>query len=78
MPKHRVHSTLIDFARPCPVTDPFGVEGRELLERLEVPEAWRGNVGASVVLSDDLERQIAEVNRRLRQGIPSTPISRCF
>jgi transposase len=78
MPKHRVHSTLIDFGRPCPVTDPFGLEGRELLERLEVPEPWRGNVGASVVLSDELERQIAEVNRRLRQGIPSTPTSRCF
>jgi transposase len=33
----RVHSTLINFGRPCPVTDLFGAEGRRLLARLEVP-----------------------------------------
>jgi transposase len=54
MLKHRVHSTLVNFGRPCPVTDLFGVEGRRLLERLEVPEPWRGNVSASVMLIDDL------------------------
>jgi len=64
--KNRVHSTLINFGRACPVTDLFGAEGRRLLERLEVPEPWRSNVTASVVLIDDLERQIAELNRRLR------------
>ena len=36
MLKNRIHSTLINFGRPCPVTDLFGVEGRELLGRLEV------------------------------------------
>jgi transposase len=45
--KNRVHSTLINFGKPCPVTDLFGVEGRELLARLEVPEPWRGNFTAS-------------------------------
>ena len=73
MLKHRIHSTLINFGRPCPVTDLFGVEGRRLLERLEVPEPWRGNVSASVVLIDDLERQISEANRRLRQGHTEHP-----
>jgi len=73
MLKHRIHSTLINFGRPCPVTDLFGVEGRRLLERLEVPEPWRGNVSASVVLIDDLERQINEANRRLRQGHTEHP-----
>jgi hypothetical protein len=29
--KNRVHSTLINFGKPCPVTDLFGVEGRQLL-----------------------------------------------
>jgi transposase len=71
--KNRIHSTLINFGRPCPVTDLFGVEGRELLARLSVPEPWRGNVGASLVLIDDLERQIAEVNRRLREGHANHP-----
>jgi transposase len=71
--KNRVHSTLINFGRACPVTDLFGVEGRLLLERLEVPEPWRGNVTASVELIDDLERQIADINRRLREGHADHP-----
>jgi transposase len=71
--KNRIHSTLINFGRPCPVTDLFGVEGRELLGRLELPEPWRGNVSASLALIDDLEAQIAEVNARLREGHAEHP-----
>src|ERR687897_2626932 len=62
--KNRIHSTLINFGRPCPVTDLFGVEGRKLLDRLQVPEPWRGNVTAALKLIDDLEEQIDAVNRR--------------
>jgi len=64
--KHRIHSTLISLGRPCPVTDLFGVEGRGLLEKLDVPEPWRGNVTASVELID-------EINRRLKQGHADHP-----
>jgi transposase len=71
--KNRVHSTLINFGRACPVTDLFGAAGRRLLQRLEVPEPWRSNVTASVVLIDDLERQIAELNRRLRDDHADHP-----
>jgi transposase len=71
--KNRIHSTLINFGRPCPVTDLFGVEGRKLLERLEVPEPWRGNVTASVELIDDLERQIDAINKRLRAAHADHP-----
>jgi transposase len=74
--KNRVHSTLINFGRACPVTDLFGAEGRRLLERLEIPEPWRANVTVSVVLIDDLERQIAELNRRLREGHADHPYVR--
>ena len=73
MLKHRIHSTLINFGRPCPVTDLFGAEGRRLLAKLDVPGPWRGNVSASVALIDDLERQIAEINRRLREGHADHP-----
>ncbi len=66
--KHRIHSTLMSFGRPCPVSDLFGVEGRELLERLRVPEPWRGNVTAALELIDHLEDQIAEINAELRAG----------
>ena len=68
MLKNRIHSTLINFGRPCPVTDLFGVEGRKLLARLDVPDPWRGNVAASVALIDDLGDQIADANARLRAG----------
>ena len=71
--KNRIHSTLINFGRPCPVTDLFGAEGRRLLERLEIPEPWRSNVTASVELIDDLERQIAAINERLKQGHADHP-----
>jgi transposase len=66
--KNRIHSTMITFGHPCPVTDLFGVAGRQLLDRLEVPQPWRGTIDASILLIDDLERQIDRVNRELRAG----------
>jgi transposase len=66
--KNRIHSTMITFGHPCPVTDLFGVAGRELLDRLEVPEPWRGTIDASLQLIDDLEARIAQINRQLRAG----------
>jgi transposase len=71
--KNRIHSTLINFGKPCPVTDLFGVEGRELLARLQVAEPWRGNITASLELIDDLEDQIAEINTRLKEGHADHP-----
>ena len=73
MLKNRIHSTLIAFGRPCPVSDLFGVEGRRLLDRLDVPEPWRSNVSASVQLIDDLDGQIEDANRRLRAGHANHP-----
>ena len=66
MLKHRIHATLIYFGHPCPVTDLFGVAGRELLDRLDVPQPWRGTVDASLRLIDDLDRQIDAINKQLR------------
>ena len=64
--KHRSHATPITFGHPCPVTDLFGVAGRELLDRLSIPEPWRGTLEASLSLIDDLDAEIDLVNRRLR------------
>jgi transposase len=71
--KNRIHSTMINFGRPCPVTDLFGVAGRGLLAKLDVPEPWRGNVTAALRLIDELEDQIAEVNRRLKASHADHP-----
>jgi transposase len=71
--KHRIHATLMTFGRPCPVSDLFGVEGRALLDRLEIPEPWRGNIDASLELIDDLERRTEQINRQLREDGANHP-----
>jgi transposase len=50
--KNRVHATLIAHGHPCPVSDLFGTRGRKLLERLALPEPWRGTLEASLRLID--------------------------
>src|SRR5438094_9082708 len=64
--KNRVHATLVAFGKPCPVSDLFGVPGRELLARLEVPEPWRGTIDASLELIEDLDGQVRVCERELR------------
>jgi len=45
--KNRVYDTLIACGKRCPVSNLFGHAGRELLDRLAIPERWRGNLDAS-------------------------------
>jgi transposase len=67
--KNRIHATLITFGHPCPVSDLFGLAGRELLERLQIPDPWRANVDVALGLIDDLELEIASLTVELkRQG----------
>ena len=66
MLKHRIHSTLMTFGHPCPVTDPFGLDGRKLLDQFEIPDPWRETVDASLYLIDYLESEIAAIERELR------------
>jgi transposase len=42
--KQRVHAVLLAHGKPCPVTDLFGVRGRQLLHRLALPEPWQDNL----------------------------------
>ena len=65
--KNRVHATLMTFGKPCPLSDLFGRSGRELLERLALPEPWAGTVAASLRLIDELEREVAAIERELRE-----------
>ena len=65
--KNRIHASLIAFGKPCPVSDLFGSSGRQLLARLALPEPCTGTVEASLVLIDDLDRQIQECERELRR-----------
>jgi Transposase len=79
--KNRVHSTLINFGKPCPVTDLFGVEGRKLLARRRPPlhraafERTRNRLGAR--LHDrrrdrpDRAVPVARETRRLHRPLPA-------
>ncbi len=53
--KNRIHSTLINFGRPCPVTDLFGVEGRGAARPPRGPRALAGQ-----------RRRLARPDRRPR------------
>ena len=55
--KNRVHATLMTFGVPCPVSDLFGVTGRERLGRLALPEPWATDVAVTLELIDDLTAQ---------------------
>lgn len=57
---------MINFGQPCPVSDLFGVAGRELLGRLDLPAPWRETVDISLALIDDLDRQVAELAAQLK------------
>jgi transposase len=65
--KQRVHAVLLTHGTPCPVSDLFGVRGRQLLARLGLPQPWQGTIEASLRLIDELEREIDDCERELRR-----------
>src|SRR5437667_2620544 len=65
--KQRVHAVLITHGKPCPVSDLFGVRGRQLLAQLGLPEPWQGTIAASLRLIDELDREITDCERELRR-----------
>lgn len=65
--KNRVHAILITFGHQRPMADLFGASGRRLLDRLDLPEPWRGTVLASVRLIDELDREIDACEAEFRQ-----------
>jgi transposase len=65
--KQRVHAVLVAHGKPCPVSDLFGMRGRQLLARLGLPEPWQQTIEASLRLIDVLEREINDCERELRQ-----------
>jgi transposase len=65
--KQRVHAVLLTHGKPCPVSDLFGLRGRQLLARLGLPEPWQGTIEASLRLIDELDREIGECERELHR-----------
>src|SRR6266545_2981618 len=65
--KQRVHAVLLTHGKPCPVSDLFGVRGRQLLASFALPEPWQGTIEASLRLIDELDHEIGECERELRR-----------
>src|ERR671925_335930 len=65
--KQRVHAVLLTHGKPCPVTDLFGLRGRQLLARLGLPEPWQGTIDASWS-GAARNRSTRRAIRRLRPG----------
>jgi transposase IS116/IS110/IS902 family protein len=65
--KQRVHAVLLAHAKPCPISDLFGGAGRNLLDRLALPDPWTGTVEATLQLVDYLDRQIVDCERDLQR-----------
>jgi len=64
--KNRVHATLFQHGIASPASDLFGAGGRQLLERLQLPEPWASTLAASLALIDTLDEQIDACERELR------------
>jgi transposase len=64
--KNRIHSTLITFGRPVPVSDLFGRNGRQLLADLALPQPWSTTLAQSLELVDELDRRIDRCEAELR------------
>ena len=78
MLKHRIHATLITFGHPCPVTDLFGVAGRELLDRLEIPSPGVRTVDASLAADRTTsKRRSRRSTSSCVRWVPSTATCRC-
>lgn len=65
--KNRIHAVLMSFGHPVPVSDLFGAAGRQLLERLALPQPWATSVTTSLALVDELDRQVATCEAELRR-----------
>jgi transposase len=65
--KQRVHALLLAHGKPCPVSDLFGVSGRQLLARLALPKPWAGHLQAGLRLIDELDREIDDCEAELKR-----------
>ncbi len=65
--KNRIHAILIAFGHPCPMTYLFGVAGRELIDRLQLPEPWQTNLVESLALVDDLTARVDALEVELKE-----------
>lgn len=71
--KNRIHSSMIEFGRPCPVSDLFGKKGRQLLNELNMDQPWSDHIRTDLELIDHYDQLIADIERDLRGQVLEHP-----
>jgi transposase len=66
--KNRIHSTLITHGLTVPVSDLFGVTGRQRLKELPLELTWERTTKATLEVIDHLNEQIRQCEVTLRQA----------
>lgn len=67
--KNRIHSSMIEFGRPCPVSDLFGKTGRQLLGQLDLSEPWGDHIRVCLELIGHYDQLISDMERELRSEV---------
>jgi hypothetical protein len=73
-PEHRIHTTLLGFGKPCPVSDLFGAGGRALPGRLTLPEPWIGNLTTALASPTISTPRSTPTNSNCVASAPTTPM----
>ncbi len=60
-----MHAALVAFGKPCLFSDLFGHGGRTMLDGLELPDPWRGDIDAALRLIDGISTEIVELDSEL-------------
>jgi transposase len=71
--KNRIHSSMIEFGRPCPVSDLFAKTGRQILNQLDLDQPWSDHIRTSLELIDHYDQLIADMERDLRGQVLEHP-----
>jgi transposase len=73
MLKNRIHQTLIAHGVSRPVSDLYGRGGRQFLDTVELPGAWRASTDASLRLIEALDGEIDRCSGELARQLPDHP-----
>ena len=71
--KNRIHSTLITHGLSVPVSDLFGITGRQHLETLALEPIWRDTTTATLEVIDHLNERITICETQIRQAASTNP-----
>jgi transposase len=76
--KNSIHGVLNRNGIRSPLRSPFGPRGRPFLEEVELPGTDRWEVDGQLERLDLLQRQLAELDREIRQRTKASPVAQAL